>query len=788
MPVIYVTVVIINDRDFTKECIEQIDSVIRKQPEISRAALSRKVCEMLDWRGANNRLQEMSCRIALLKLERRGELSLPKAKGRSPERIVNRNKDCHYKIEEKSVSCKLKDIGKVELIRIRSADSMNSIIWNELMNRYHYLGAGPLCGAQMRYLIKGEHHGWLGGLAFSAAAWRLKARDEWIGWSEEARKMHLHQVICNSRFLIAPYVKVAHLASHVLGMCNDYILQDWSERYGYVPLLFETFVERDRFKGTCYKAANWINIGSTCGRGRQDTRHENAVAVKDVYVMPLGNDIWTSLCEEPFTKKISPKIEEKEVQKNWAEEEFNGTSLGDQRLHKRLVRIANAFYNKPQAQVAQACGSIAEAKAAYRFFENPETSMENVLQSHYDATIKRISKEQVVLAVQDTTSFNYSAHPATEDLGPIGASKENLIGLHLHSTLVFTTKGTPLGFLNAQCWARDRDDFGKKHRRKELPIEQKESYKWLLSYSATSEAQYHCPKTKIISVGDRESDIYELFELALKNPDTPKLLARAEYDRLLADGQEHLWDYIAALPMAGTQDVHVPRRGKQRTRDARLEVRFAEVLLKPPGRKPHLPELKVWAILTEETDPPPDCTPLKWMLLTTLIVTTFEEATDVISWYCLRWGIEVFHKTLKSGCKVEQRQLGSADRIEACLAVDMIVAWRIMHLTKLGRETPNVPCTVFFEDAEWKALVAFKTQNPIPPAKAPTLMEATLMVASLGGFLGRKGDGKPGTKAMWLGLQRLDDITETYRFTMEHFAPHLLSKKSAPCVQPIRYG
>jgi hypothetical protein len=160
------------------------------------------------------------------------------------------------------------------------------------------------------------------------------------------------------------------------------------------------------------------------------------------------------------------------------------------------------------------------------------------------------------------------------------------------------------------------------------------------------------------------------------------------------------------------------------------------------------------------------------MLLTTVSVTTFEEAVEKLAWYTIRWAIEVYHRTLKSGCKVEERQLGHADRIETCLAIDMVVAWRIFHLAKLGRETPDVPCTVFFEEAEWKALMAYVTQNPNPPHKPPTLREAMRMVATLGGFLARKGDGEPGTKSLWLGLQRLDDLSSMWKLLTTTPNPH----------------
>jgi hypothetical protein len=195
-----------------------------------------------------------------------------------------------------------------------------------------------------------------------------------------------------------------------------------------------------------------------------------------------------------------------------------------------------------------------------------------------------------------------------------------------------------------------------------------------------------------------------------------------------------------------------------------------------------LNELTVWAILAEEMDAPACVEPLKWMLITTLEINGFIEAVEKLDWYTLRYWIEVYHRTLKSGCKIEQRQLGKADRIEACLAIDMVIAWRIFHLTKLGRQTPDVPCTVFFEDAEWKALVAYKTQNPVPPEKPPSLREAMHMVASMGGFLGRKGDGEPGTKTMWLGLQRLDDLTEMWKTCIMYFAPNFM--RSPPALVP----
>lgn len=760
-------------QEFSKDIMVRIQEAIEKEPELSRAGLSRQVCRWLNWRTRKGKLKEVSCRVALLKLHRRGEIKMAPV----AEFAGRRKGTCEIGPGVEGVenwSGKLERLQPIELIAVGSADSQRSREWNQMMNRYHYLGAGPLCGAQMRYLIYSAGYGCLGGLAFSSAAWRLEARDNWIGWSDEARRQNLSRVVANSRFLILPHVKAPHLASHVLGMAMRRLRQDWMERYGEDPVLVETFVEKQRYRGTCYRAANWIEVGETKGRGRQDRDNQQAAPVKKVFLYALDEDARpllgraeaVAMAEDPPARAAAT---------DWAEEEFGGARLGDERLNQRLVTIGRDFYAHPQAQIPEACNSRAKTKAAYRFFEHPKTPMKLLLEPHYESTRRRIAGEKIVLAVQDTSSLNYSAHPATGDLGPIGSSKNGPLGLILHETMAFSLEGTPLGLVEVQCWARDGKTFGKHHQRKQRPITQKESVKWLKSFGQAAKVQRHCPNTTIVSVGDREADIYELFQMALEDPQGPKLLVRAEQDRLLADGQGHLWAIVAQQPVAGVQQIRIPRRGTRPARDARLEVRFAQVQLKPPQAKPHLRPLTMWAVLAQEVDAPEGIETLCWMLLTTCEVSNFSQATEKLDWYTRRWGIEVYHRTLKSGCQIEERQLGSANRIEACLAIDMVVAWRIFHLAKLGRETPDVPCTVFFEEAEWKALCAHLTKNPIPSAQPPSLHEAMRMVASLGGFLGRKGDGEPGTKSLWLGLQHLDDLAAMWKFMAINYAPHLLS-------------
>ena len=747
-------------QEFSDEICDRIRATVESEPTISRRALSLRVCEWLNWKSPNGKPKEMSCRVALLKLHRGGILSLPEPGVRNWA-VVRAKRSTLSLPEIESLRCRLKTLGEIKLVLVESKNRPLSRLWNDLMETYHYLRAGPLCGTQLRYLIESSVYGWIGGLAFSAAAWRVAPRDRWIGWSEEARKSNLGKVVCNSRFLLVP--RVAHLASHVLSLCARRVRQDWVEHYGVRPMLLETYVERDRFEGTCYRSANWVHGGATQGRGRMDRDRTYSTPIKEVYVYPLQRNARKELCVEPQSKPIRCRSRGVGLAHDWAEEEFGEAEIGDSRLNKRLLTIAQAFYARPQANIPQACQTRAETKAAYRFLDHPETDMEAILEPHYQATVARVSREKVILAVQDTTSLNYSGHPATENLGPIGYHKDGGIGLLVHDTMAFNPEGTPLGLLDVQCWARDGADFGKKKRRHSLPIEEKESNKWLVGFRKVAEAQKQCPQSMVVSVGDREADIYELFELALSDPLGPKLLIRAEQDRLLAEGQGHLWDKMAQQEVSGIQEIHVPRQKNRPARVAQLEVRFAKVSLKSPKNKKRRRELTLWAVWAKEAEAPPKGERIEWMLLTTLPVSTFEEAIEKLAWYTIRWGIEVYHRTLKSGCKVEERQLGHADRIETCLGVDMVVAWRIFHLAKLGRETPDVPCTVFFEEAEWKALVAHITQNPKPPDKPPTLREAMRMVASLGGFLGRKGDGDPGTKSLWLGIQRLDDLSSMWK-------------------------
>jgi hypothetical protein len=740
---------------FSPAVLDQIQETVRVEPSISRLDLSRRVCEWLNWVSPNSRMKEMSCRKALGKLNAAGVIDLPKH-----DEVYT---FAHRKVNSidpdvPELQCQLGDLGEVSVEPISSRYAKDSKLWFALLERYHYLGNGNLCGAQIRYLVKSSC-GCLGALAFSSASWSLKDRDNYIKWNDGARRVNLDRVICNSRFLILPTVKVPNLASHVLSLALSRVAQDWEARYHIRPVLVETFVD-PVWSGASYKAANFVYVGESAGR-RDGVR-------KKVFVRPLCPEWREVLCDEPEVLMPRP-----EAPRHWAEEEFGTVRLYDNRLKERLYMIAQDFYSSPEANIPEACGSQARIIGTYRFFQNPKVNMDTVLTPHTEATIERIKQHRVVLCPQDTTILNYTTHPMTEGLGPTCHQGDKAIGLILHDTLAFTEAGTPLGIVDAQVWARDPEDRGKREKRKKLPIEQKESIKWLKSFRKVAEVQKRCPETLLVSMGDRESDIYDLF-LEATNEAGPALLIRADRARQRKVDQEHLWEFMANRDVAGILKIHIPHSGSRVPRDAWLDVRFAEVTLRPP--QGHSQPIHVWAVHVlervwqREREIKDD--PIEWMLLTTFPVETFTDAQKRVEWYSGRWGIEVFHRTLKSGCRIKDRQLEAADRLETCLGMDMVVAWRVYYLTMLGRETPDVSCTVFFKEIEWKALCCFVNKTPIAPQKPPTIGWAVRMIAKMGGHMGRKGDGFPGTQTIWRGLAKLYGATEMYAiFTQQSYHP-----------------
>jgi len=380
-----------------------------------------------------------------------------------------------------------------------------------------------------------------------------------------------------------------------------------------------------------------------------------------------------------------------------------------------------------------------------------------------EATWERVAAVPVALAVQDTTEVDLSSHPATSGLGPLRQAGTH--GLLVHSTLAVTPEGLPLGLLAQERWARSEPPPEPPRTKAKRARGDRESQKWFTSLAAVVAGREGAPDTLLVSVGDREADIYDLF--VVPRPRQVELLVRARWDRWVrtdADAYIHgLWATVAKAPAAATRAVLVARQVGQSARTATVTIRWLPLTLTPPrARVAELPLVPLWAIWVHEEAPPPDTEPLDWLLLTTVAVTTTAEALERVDWYICRWVIEVWHKVLKSGCLVEQRQLASAATIQRGLALYSVIAWRLLWATLLARATPDVPCTALLEAAEWQALYCAIHKTPQPPRTPPTLGQAVHWLGQLGGHMGRKSDGPPGTEVLWRGLQRLVDLTLMY--------------------------
>lgn len=443
---------------------------------------------------------------------------------------------------------------------------------------------------------------------------------------------------------------------------------------------------------------------------------------------------------------------------SWAEQEFAYANLGDKRRKKRLIQLAEQRGNQPNASISQSCEGSASAKAAYRFYENPAISSQDIMSSHIKTTQTRMSQESIVLAVQDTTQLDYSSHPATKGLGTLQTKNQH--GLIMHTTLAVTPSRVPLGVIHLQLWQRPQEEFGKKHQRKKRPIDEKESKKWLSSLEATSKFSKEIPQTHIVSVADREADVYELFALSCST--SQDMLIRASWDRRVAHSESYLWSFMENQIISGSLTITVPRKGNQPSRQAELSVRYSVVTIRPPSNRKGLKPVTLYGILATEEEPPNGVEPVSWLLLTNVLTDTFEDSCERIQWYSCRWTIEIYHKVLKDGCRIEERQFEFAENIQRYLSVDMVVSWRVLYLTMLGRDMPQLPCTAIFEAYEWQSLYCFIHKTHTPPDETPSLQQAVRWIAKLGGFMGRKGDGEPGVTVLWRGLQRLYDISETW--------------------------
>lgn len=454
----------------------------------------------------------------------------------------------------------------------------------------------------------------------------------------------------------------------------------------------------------------------------------------------------------------------------WAQEEMGTAGFGDKRLDARAVTVLSDLGSRPNVSIPAACKGRAEMQAAYRFFDNDKVTLEKVLQPHIQQTRARCAEHKIVLAIQDSSEVELT-RPQQQVVG-VGELDGARKGFLLHELQAFTAEGVPLGTLYAEILNRTE---GVSHAPPEVkcaenkytPIEEKESLRWLTTLRQTRELAEQMPEVQWVAVADSESDIYE----CLVEPCGPMhYVVRACQERALvnANGQ-HLREAVLATPVLYEAEVLVRprtaltaaeerRRRQSRTkRTAKVEIRAQTVTLRPPWRFDRkLTPVTVNVVVVSEVNVPPGEEPIEWVLLTTLPIDTSEQVGTIVAYYCIRWSIEIFFRTLKGGCRIEHRRFEHVDRLLPFVGICLIVAWRTLFVCRMGRACPEIDCEAVFEPSEWKAVwMAVKQEKP--PQKPPRLSEMVHCIARLGGYVERP-TSEPGVQTIWIGLQRMYDL------------------------------
>jgi hypothetical protein len=754
------------------ESIEYVTSLLCMADDITRTKLAEQLCDkfkFLDFRGEK---QLAGCMKALRELEKKKCFVLP-----APCHTPGKGNPRRLGVPIAETQGVPDEAGKIEdlrLILVETEEQMRT--WNELMIQDHPRGAGPLVGRQLYYLIESEH-GWLGGFGFSSSALHLEARDRWIGWDWEIRRGNLHHVVNMSRFLIRSSVSCHNLASRLLGMVVRKLPEDFEKRYGNRILLLESFVDTVHYTGACYRAANWQYVGRTKGYGRQGLLEDKRVSIKDIYVYPLEGDFRIKMGLSEGSGLGAIKISSGICDEEWAENEFGNAPLGDKRLSNRLVEAAADKARQPgNSYCSVAEGDWPKVKGYYRLIDKPddsEVTMSNILLPHRKRTIQRMKNEEVVLCIQDGSDINYSTLGKCKDLGVIGTNQTGAqsAGLHLHSTYAVTTNGLPLGVLRVECTAPEPKANKDNRPASEIPIEEKKTFCWIEGVRDSMDLKAQMPQTKLVNVMDREADFFELFDSQRCDSPDVDLLVRAKHDRKTR-GEHNLFETVRESSVQTRINIKVPRqsarpkkskqkaRAKLPARTAEVSVRYIQTELSVPSNCKDKEAIQIWVVHVREENPPGDAKAVEWFLLTTLNIKSVDDALNCVKWYCLRWRIEDWHRVLKFGCGIKKIAHKTAERLKRAIAINMVIAWRIMLMTLLGRETPELPAEVLFSDIEIQVLEAYAKKKGLMLPNC--LGTAVKLVAKIGGYLGRSGDHSPGHQLMWNGYSKLQLMCEGF--------------------------
>jgi IS4 transposase len=439
------------------------------------------------------------------------------------------------------------------------------------------------------------------------------------------------------------------------------------------------------------------------------------------------------------------------------ERELRTLNLGDERREHRAKVLTSALLLAPEASIPQACGSRSDTKAAYRLLSNMSVSAAAIRSAHADATLQRARGKKRLLAVQDKTNLDFTCCPGTLGLGPLDSPLCR--GLKVQSTMLLDEHGEPLGMVSQEVWAREAAEIGKRSTRRARPPQEKESWRWRTGFEEVERRVP--PDQEVIGIADRESDIF--FVLAMPRRENMHLLIRSAHNRAVQSEHAQLRQAVEAAPVLGSCEMELARTRKRRPRRATLEFRATRVTLKPPRHGKNgmdLGPVEVSAVLVRERgEVPKGEKRVEWLLLSTWAVQTLEQALECARLYSHRWKVERYHYVLKSGCGIEKLQMETADRLERALALYSIIAWRLLWLTYRARLAGSSPCSEALDEREWRVLLAV---SRVKRASEPALGEAVRLIAMLGGFQGREGDGAPGVKTIWRGWRRLMDFVLAY--------------------------
>lgn len=748
-------------RVFRPETIAWLRKALRRG-QLSRAALGRGICELEEWRNPKGAYCTASARKVLPELAAQLELPLPPAQPGPPACRPRAGPD-----PPAPSTCFAGSLAELGPVRLRlAASEAQRRLCAALLDQHHPLGPGRAPGCRLSYLLEAAC-GPLGVLSFVAAPFRLGPRDAFLGWGARTRGAHLQRVVSNDRFLLVAGVQVPNLASHVLGQAVERLARDWQQEHGVRPWLAETCVPGSR-PGTSYKAAGWQCVGRTQGR---PPGAGEAVEPKAVWLRGLEPNWKAQLCREPERElgKYPDLVLEEAA--SWARREYWRTDLPDGRLRERLERLGQSWERHPGEDLPAIFPHPAELRAAQRFLHNEQVTDRDILQPHREALLERVQEESTVLLVQDTTTLNYTnLKGCTTGLGPLKDRANRARGLFVHATVGFTQGGRPLGVSGLERWARAEVESDPEAEK------EKESQRWFRGLEQGQELGRSSPQTRVVVVGDRESDIFALFERQAERREEAGLLVRVHLGR---QRKVQVWDEafgtemirpIEAQPdfeeaLVKGRKVEIESQGGQRARARRTavtEIRIGRVEVLPPQeRAGTVAALSAWLVRVLEPDPPAGEEGLEWLLLSSEGERTAQWAEQIVSWYERRWGIEEYFRLLKTGTRIEDRRLRDAEALGKCLVFDAITAWRVFSLDRYARDAPDTPAEEVLTTDERAVIEAVTEAERLRPPRergqpvGPDIRSWVVLLARMRGWRPKKRRELPGNEVLWKAYRQL---------------------------------